>query len=72
MLITALTGSRPSDSIRSMAFFMVNDDLDPKDFTIRNALDRMESMGEDPVLPVLTDKPKLAKTLARLDALLKG
>ena len=50
----------------------VNDDLDPKDFTIRNALDRMESMGEDPVLPVLTDKPKLAKTLARLDALLKG
>jgi bifunctional non-homologous end joining protein LigD len=50
----------------------VNDDLDPKDFTIKNALDRMESMGEDPVLPVLTDKPKLAKTLARLDALLKG
>jgi len=50
----------------------VNDDLDPKDFTIKNALDRMEKMGEDPVLPVLTDKPKLAKTLARLDALLKG
>jgi hypothetical protein len=50
----------------------VNDDLDPKNYTIKNALDRMESMGEDPVLPVLTDKPKLAKTLARLDALLKG
>jgi bifunctional non-homologous end joining protein LigD len=50
----------------------VNDDLDPKDYTIKNALDRMESMGEDPVLPVLTDKPKLARTLARLDAMLKG
>ena len=43
-----------------------------KDNSIKNALDRMEKMGEDPVLPVLTDKPKLAKTLARLDALLKG
>jgi bifunctional non-homologous end joining protein LigD len=50
----------------------VNDDLDPKNYTIKNALDRMEKMGEDPVLPVLTEKPKLAKTLARLDALLKG
>jgi bifunctional non-homologous end joining protein LigD len=50
----------------------VNDDLDPKNYTIRNALDRMEKMGEDPVLPVLTEKPKLAKALARLDALVKG
>ncbi len=50
----------------------VNDDLDPRSFTIRNALDRMEAMGEDPVLPVLTDKPKLARSLARLEALLKG
>ena len=50
----------------------VNDDLNPRDYTIKNALDRMEAMGEDPVLPVLTDKPKLAKSLARLDAMLKG
>jgi bifunctional non-homologous end joining protein LigD len=50
----------------------VNDDLDPRNYTIKNALDRMEKMGEDPVLPVLTEKPKLAKSLARLDALVKG
>ena len=50
----------------------VNDDLDPKHHTIRNALERMESMGTDPVRPVLTEKPKLAKILARLDAMLKG
>jgi bifunctional non-homologous end joining protein LigD len=50
----------------------VNDDLDPRKYTIKNALDRMESMGEDPVLPVLTEKPKLARILAKLDAMLKG
>ena len=49
----------------------VKDDLDPKNYTIRNALDRMESMGTDPVLPVLTEKPKLARSLARLEAMMK-
>lgn len=50
----------------------VNDELDPGNYTIRNAVERMESMVEDPVLPALTDKPKLAKSLARLDSLLKA
>jgi DNA primase len=50
----------------------VNADLDPKNYTIRNALERMASMGEDPVLPVIDEKPKLARSLERLDALMKG
>jgi bifunctional non-homologous end joining protein LigD len=50
----------------------VDDGLDPKNFTIRNALARMESVGEDPVLPVLTDKPKLAKVLDKLAAMFKS
>ena len=50
----------------------VNDDLDPKKYTIRNALERMESLGEDPVLPVIDEKPNLAKSLERLSALLAG
>jgi bifunctional non-homologous end joining protein LigD len=29
------------------------DELDPTNYTIQKALERMESMGEDPVLPVL-------------------
>jgi hypothetical protein len=29
-------------------------------------------MGTDPVLPVLTEKPKLARSLARLEAMMKG
>jgi bifunctional non-homologous end joining protein LigD len=49
----------------------VNADLDPKNYTIRNALERMASMGEDPVLPVIDEKPKLARSLERLDALMK-
>ena len=50
----------------------VNDDLDPKNYTIRNALERMESLGEDPVLPVIDEKPNLAKSLERLSTLLAG
>jgi DNA primase len=50
----------------------VDDGLDPKNFTIRNALERMESLGEDPCADVLTDKPKLAKVLEKLAALLQS
>jgi bifunctional non-homologous end joining protein LigD len=44
----------------------VNDALDPKAFTIRNAPERMERLGADPVLPVLEIKPDLAETLHQL------
>jgi bifunctional non-homologous end joining protein LigD len=47
----------------------VDDGLDPKNFTIKNALERMESLGEDPCSPVLSDKPKLPKVLERLSAM---
>ncbi|HUS31333.1 MAG TPA: DNA ligase D [Kofleriaceae bacterium] len=42
-------------------------DLDPKQFNLRNALDRITSWASDPVLPVLSTKPDLAAALAALD-----
>jgi bifunctional non-homologous end joining protein LigD len=50
----------------------VNDSLDPRDFTIRNALDRMQKLGRDPVLPFLEEKPDLGAILGRLSAILAG
>jgi bifunctional non-homologous end joining protein LigD len=47
----------------------VDDSLDPKTFTIRNALDRLERMGTDPVLQVLDSKTDLVQVLARVGAL---
>jgi bifunctional non-homologous end joining protein LigD len=47
----------------------VNDDLDPKNYTIRNAVARMESLGTDPVLPVLEQKPDLVAVLENLGAM---
>jgi bifunctional non-homologous end joining protein LigD len=44
----------------------VNESLDPRAFTIRTAVDRMEKLGADPVLPVLEDKPNLQDALERL------
>jgi bifunctional non-homologous end joining protein LigD len=41
-------------------------DLDPRAFTIRTAVQRMEQLGSDPVSPVLEDKPDLALALTRL------
>jgi bifunctional non-homologous end joining protein LigD len=46
--------------------------LDPRNFTIRTALDRMEKRGEDPMLPVLTEAPDLAAVLARLAEAMRG
>lgn len=40
--------------------------LDPREFTIRSALERMERLGTDPVSPVLEMKPDLAQVLERL------
>ncbi|MEP7344196.1 MAG: DNA ligase D [Gemmatimonadaceae bacterium] len=44
----------------------VNDGLDPRNFTIQNAVERMEAFGRDPVRPVLEEKADLAVALERL------
>jgi bifunctional non-homologous end joining protein LigD len=44
----------------------VDGSLDPRLHTIRNALDRIEKMGADPVFPVLESNPDLAGALERL------
>ncbi len=44
--------------------------LDPAAFTIRTARARLEALGEDPVRPVLTERPDLLGALARLQELL--
>ncbi len=43
--------------------------LDPVQFNIRTALARMERLGTDPVLPVLTGKPDLIPALEKLQSL---
>ncbi|MEA2761306.1 MAG: bifunctional non-ous end joining protein LigD, partial [Gemmatimonadaceae bacterium] len=48
----------------------VNDSLDPRAFTIRNAPERMEAFGTDPVLPVLDMKPDLVDILDQLATVL--
>ena len=44
----------------------VNAKLDPKSYTIKTLPARMKRMREDPLLPVLTEKPDLHRALARL------
>ena len=48
----------------------VNSSLSPRDYTIRNALERMDRLGGDHVLPVLTEAPDLAAIIQRLAAVL--
>jgi bifunctional non-homologous end joining protein LigD len=50
----------------------VNMSLVPRAFTIKTAVERMERLGSDPMLPVLTDSPDLAAVLGKLAALMKG
>jgi len=50
----------------------VDSSLDPRAFTIKTALDRMETLGTDPMLPVLEQAPDLASVLAKLAELMKG
>jgi bifunctional non-homologous end joining protein LigD len=50
----------------------VDQSLNPKNYTIRNAIDRLTAMGKDPVAPVLDDTPDLGKVLERLTALYAG
>ncbi len=46
----------------------VNPSLDPRQFTIRNAIERMERLGHDPVRGVLEVAPDLQVVLQRLAA----
>jgi bifunctional non-homologous end joining protein LigD len=50
----------------------VNGTLDPRTFTIRTALDRMERLGADPVLGAIDEKPDLGGVLDRLGELMAG
>ena len=50
----------------------VNETLDPRTFTIGNAIGRMEQMGTDPVRRVLENKPDLAQVLEQLAGLMAG
>src|SRR5262249_29868312 len=45
--------------------------LDPKQFNLRNALDRVTRWSGDPCLPILTERPDLAAALERLEQLAK-
>jgi len=47
----------------------VEDSLDPKAFTIKTAIDRIERMGNDPVCAVLDLKPDLTQVLDALSQL---
>ena len=44
--------------------------LDARSFNLRNARARLESFGDDPVRPVLTERPDLLAALGRLQVLL--
>jgi bifunctional non-homologous end joining protein LigD len=50
----------------------VADGLNPKDYTIENAIERLERLGADPVARVLTDVPDLGAVLGRLAQLLSA
>lgn len=42
-----------------------------RSFNLRNAVERMEARGFDPVRPILTERPDLAAALSRLDAMVR-
>ncbi|MGQ0714460.1 MAG: DNA ligase D [Gemmatimonadaceae bacterium] len=46
----------------------VNESLDPKAFTIKTAIERLERLTSDPVVPVLEEKPDLGSVLEKLAA----
>ncbi|MGQ0537939.1 MAG: DNA ligase D, partial [Gemmatimonadaceae bacterium] len=48
----------------------VDSGLDPREFTIKTAPERMARLGYDPVLPVLGDTPDLTRILAKLSGTL--
>ncbi len=48
----------------------VDHSLDPKAFTIKTAIERMERLGKDPVAPVLGASPDLMEVLAKLGSMM--
>lgn len=48
----------------------VDQSLDPRNYTIKNAVERMEALGYDPVLPALEHKPDLSLVLTRIAELM--
>jgi bifunctional non-homologous end joining protein LigD len=46
----------------------VNESLDPRAYTIKTAVERMEKLGTDPVLPVIETKPDLLEVLDNLQS----
>jgi len=50
----------------------VNAKLDPRSYTIRTMPARLRRQKEDPLLPVLAEKPDLLSALAKLQARLEG
>jgi bifunctional non-homologous end joining protein LigD len=46
----------------------VDDSLRPANYTIKNAIERMERLGSDPVLAVLEERPDLGRVLQQLSA----
>jgi bifunctional non-homologous end joining protein LigD len=48
----------------------VTDSLDPRTFTIKTAIERMERLTSDPVAPVLEEKPDLGAVLEKLAGLM--
>jgi bifunctional non-homologous end joining protein LigD len=48
----------------------VDKSLDPRVFTIKTAIERMERLGKDPVAPVLGASPDLMQVLAKLSAMM--
>jgi bifunctional non-homologous end joining protein LigD len=48
----------------------VNQSLNPRDYTIKTAVERMERIGYDPCVQVLDDKPDLAAILSRLASMM--
>jgi bifunctional non-homologous end joining protein LigD len=50
----------------------VGPSLDPREFTIRNAIHRIESLGADPVHAVLETKPDLVRVLEQLASVASG
>jgi len=47
-------------------------DLDPKQFNLRNALDRVSRWASDPIAPILTERPDLQAALTKLEAHARG
>ena len=47
----------------------VNQSLNPRDYTIKTAVERLDRLGYDPCAQVLDDKPDLAAILTRLATL---